>query len=93
MSHRNTEVNPQNRKTVALEAYDLVHGARQDAYGTPQDNHGRTAALWGAYLGHPITARQVCMLNILQKISRDTHAPKRDNLVDIAGYAECVELL
>lgn len=28
------------------------------------------------------------MLNILQKISRDQHAPKLDNLVDIAGYAE-----
>lgn len=93
MRHSDAEVNPQDRKTVALEAHALVHGARQDTYGTPQNNHGRTAALWGAYLGRPITARQVCMLNILQKISRDAHTPKRDNLVDIAGYAECVELL
>lgn len=61
-------------------------------YGTPTENHGRTAALWAAYLGCPVTAFDVCMLNILQKTSRarcdSTH---RDNLVDIAGYAENAE--
>lgn len=44
--------------------------------------------MWSAYLGKKISARDVCMLNILQKVSRDLHGQKFDNLVDIAGYAE-----
>jgi len=85
-------VNPRASKSVLLEAHAIVYGARQDRYGTPSDNHARTAALWSAYLGCPITARQVCVLNILQKVSRDAHTPGRDNAVDIAGYAECLEI-
>lgn len=74
------------------EAARIVDGPRRADYGTPMENHSRTAALWAAYLGVPITPRQVCMLNILQKLSRDAHAPKRDNLVDVAGYARNAEL-
>lgn len=80
-------------ETVLAEAARVVDGPRRDDYGTPSENHGRTAAMWSAYLGVPITARQVCMLNILQKISRDAHAAKRDNLVDIAGYVRNAELV
>lgn len=81
--------------TILTEATNIVDGARRQSYGTPQENHGRTAALWSAYLGgkREITARDVCMLNILQKVSRDRFAPKRDNLVDIAGYARNAELV
>jgi len=60
---------------------------RGAAYGRPCDNHSKTAELWSVYLGVRITPRQVCVLNILQKVSRDTFHPKRDNLLDIAGYA------
>lgn len=66
---------------------------RQDGYGSPSDNHGRTARIWSAMLGIEVTARMVCLLNIAQKVSRDTNAPKRDNLVDIAGYARCAEMV
>lgn len=78
--------------SILEEAARIVDGPRRADYGTPLENHGRTAALWSAYLGVPITPRQVCMLNVLQKVSRDAHAPKRDNLVDIAGYARNAEL-
>lgn len=73
------------------EATAIVYAGRQH-YGTPRENHERTAALWSAYLGVPITARQVCICNVLQKVSRDAHQPGRDNLVDIAGYAENAHL-
>lgn len=81
---------PNATETVLEEAQRIVLGARRDDYGTPLENHSRTAALWNAYIGssiHVLTARDVCMLNILQKVSRDRHCPKRDNLVDIAGFA------
>jgi hypothetical protein len=77
---------------VLTEAASIVKGARQWDYGTPADNHGRTAAMWSAYLGVPITARDVCMMNVLQKVSRYRHSPHRDSLVDIAGYARNAEL-
>lgn len=96
------------KPTILDEAALVTSEARQWSYGTPADNHGRTAALWSAYLGIPISTRQVCMLNILQKISRDanklppdaseaavreSNRSLRDNLVDIAGYARNAEIL
>jgi hypothetical protein len=87
-----TNATPDPEKSVLAKASNMVFGPRQEAYGPPHENHGRTAAFWSAYLGIPITRRQVCILNMLQKIARDMHAPKFDNLVDIAGYAENAEL-
>jgi hypothetical protein len=89
--HETSEGN--TRPTILDEAAAIVDGPRRADYGTPAENHGRTAALWSAYLCVPITARQVCQLNILQKLSRDAHTAQRDNLVDIAGYARNAELL
>lgn len=74
--------------SILSEAQNIVDGDRQQTYGTPLENHTRTAELWSAYLGTKVTARDVCMMNILQKCSRDRFKPHRDNLVDIAGYAE-----
>jgi hypothetical protein len=90
---------PNDAMLIVDEAATIVHGERQQVYGPPLDNHSRTAALWNAYLSTPfgveprrITARDVCMMNILQKISRDRFCPKRDNLVDIAGFAENAQM-
>ena len=70
------------------EAARITRGARPEKYGPPKENHSRTATYWSTYLGIKLSARQVCMMNILQKISRDGHSPERDNLVDIAGWAQ-----
>lgn len=79
--------------SILKEASKVVRGARRHHYGTPSVNHGRTAALWSVYLGREITPEQVCMLNILQKVSRGMNRLTRDTLVDIAGYAENVHLI
>lgn len=79
-------------------ARKAVYGPRNTDYGHPRENHARTAELWTTYLssgfgfGIKLTARDVCMMNILQKVSRDRFAPKLDNLTDIAGYAENAQL-
>ena len=70
-----------------------VYGSRHEDYGTPKENHARTAMFWRIYLGSrltgvPLSPRDVCMMNILQKISRDVYSTKLDNLTDICGYAE-----
>jgi hypothetical protein len=75
---------------VLDEARAAVYGARRESYGTPYTNHSRTAVMWSAYLDGKkvLTPRDVCMLNILQKVSRDRYRETHDNVVDIAGYAE-----
>jgi hypothetical protein len=80
-------------ETILQEAQRHVHGARNEDYGTPYDNHGRTAALWSVYLNRLVTPEDVCMLNILQKVSRGMNSITRDTLVDVAGYAANVEMV
>lgn len=79
--------------TILDEAARITTADRNQDYGTPLANHGRTAAFWSNYLGIPITPEQVCILNILQKISRSMEKTTRDTLVDIAGYARNIEMI
>lgn len=85
--------------SILEEAQRVVDGPRQQDYGTPVENHQRTADLWTAYLhgkyGIPfeVSAEDVCFLNILQKVSRGINGLTRDTLVDIAGYARNIELI
>lgn len=74
------------------EASEVVDGPRRATYGHPAENHTRTAMMFSAYLGIVVTPRMVCMLNALQKISRDRHADHHDNLVDLAGWARNAEM-
>ena len=79
--------------SVLLEAEGLVHGNRGADYGHPLDDFSRTAKMWTAILGHPVTANQIGLCMIAVKLSRECNKPKRDNLVDIAGYAETVQMV
>ena len=74
------------------EAKNVVY-SRQASYGVPEDNFATTAELWSAYLGTPIRPEDVGMMMILLKVARERYQHKKDNLVDIAGYAECVARL
>lgn len=81
------------------EANDIIHGERNKAYGHPLDNHSTTAAMWSSYLERKygmeeiLDARDVCMMNILQKVSRDANMEKRDNVVDIIGYGGNIDMI
>jgi len=72
------------------EAAKLVHGARQDNYGHPLDNFTGTAGIWNGILhkklSAPLTAEDIGLCMVGVKLSRETHVPKRDNLVDAHGY-------
>ena len=79
-------------ESILIEAQRLVHGDRGDAYGHPLDDFRRTAAMWSAILGCEVRPEQVGLCMCAVKISRQCNKPKRDNLVDIAGYAETVSM-
>ena len=76
-------------RSPALEAHDIVHGARREKYGHPADNLAHTADLWRAQFGWDVSAGDVALAQVLLKMSRLRRSPEhRDNVVDIVGYAE-----
>lgn len=89
----NEESKMTEHESVLTEAQELVHGPRNADYGHPLDDFTRTAGMWSVILGIPVTAKQVGLCLIAVKLSRECNKAKRDNLVDIAGYAETVEWL
>jgi len=91
-----TEVKFKNDECILDEAKRLQGGDRQNSYGPPDQDFARTAKMWEAILGAyiedgelsiPPAAVSLCMIAL--KLSRETHQHKRDNWVDIAGYAKC----
>lgn len=80
----------QTKRQQVLSAAELVVSKdRNSTYGEPEDNFGRIAAMWSAYLEKDITSRDVAWLMVLLKVAREVHAPHPDNPVDVAGYAAC----
>jgi hypothetical protein len=85
----------EKRISVLVEAEGLVHGDRNAAYGHPLDDYTRTAGMVSAMLAHklkePLSAEDLGMVMCCVKLSRQQNKPKRDNMTDLAGYAECVQ--
>lgn len=79
---------------ILHDAHLVTAFVRQEEYGSPLENFSTIAEMWSAILGIPITTRQVGLCMIALKIAREANGePKRDNLVDIAGYARCIEMV
>ena len=90
-----------DKETVLQEAQRLVHGERLAAYGHPAEDYACTAALFNAIWGPngadrlkcPLTPTDVILGMIAVKMSRESRHPKRDNRVDLAGYAGCLDMV
>jgi hypothetical protein len=78
-------------QSVLLEAENLINGDRAEAYGLPFDNFRRWRNMCRA-TERPglvnITAEDLAVVMICLKVSRDTNAAGRDNLVDGSAYFE-----
>lgn len=85
------KLNDDGQESILQEAHRLTHGERNGTYAHPYDDYSCTAALFTALLGDqlrsPITAHQMALAMCCVKLSRESRIPKRDNLVDLAGYA------
>jgi hypothetical protein len=79
--------------SVLQEAEELINGQRRDDYGTVTESFTKIAELWSATLGKRLTPEDVAILMIQLKIARYLHGRARDSVVDIAGYAGCLEKL
>jgi hypothetical protein len=74
------------------EAMDIVVNRGED-YGPPSDHFTRTIgainAIFADKISEPFTATDWAMFMIIDKAAREQERPKRDNLLDIVGYAAC----
>ena len=83
---------------ILEEALSITRGSRSASYGPPDQDFRRTAGMWSALFGAKLKEgvtfepRDVALAMILLKTSREMHQRKRDNWVDIAGYARCGSL-
>lgn len=84
---------------LLLEADEIIHGARQAAYGDWTQNFHDIAVRWTQDLrgklkeGAVIEPEEVAILMADLKIAREVHAHKHDNLVDGVGYLAIADAL
>jgi hypothetical protein len=87
------EISP--RVSVLREAERLTTGDRNVTHGSPTANFQNAADLWTVLLqpllkdGVRLEPRHVADLMVALKLARNMAVAKRDNFVDIAGYAAC----
>ncbi len=80
--------------SILAEAEKITTSTRRDEYGHPFDNFSQIAKEWSLELGVDVTPEQVGRMMIRVKMVRLRHNPKhRDSLLDIAGYANCMDLI
>jgi hypothetical protein len=80
-------------ESILDEAKRIVHGDRGENYGHPFEDFSRTAQIWSAILGTKVTPEDVALCMVGLKISREVNRPKRDNIVDGAGYFETLQMV
>lgn len=97
--HRLRVVEPPPDESILDEAKRITEGVRRAEYGAPADDFGRAAYMWTGILarklrdGQAITAMDIPLCMVAIKLARQSHHHKRDNLVDIAGYARTAAMV
>jgi hypothetical protein len=84
----------QPNETILEEAIRITGGDRNTDYGSAVDDFARIAGMWnilfgGKGNGQPFKPADVALAMCCVKLSRQSHRPKRDSWVDLAGYAHC----
>lgn len=86
-------------KSILTEAAEVTSGDRNQAYGHALPNHRDIGYGWTGILrakkiltgDKEIDPATCALMMAWLKIARECHAHKRDNMVDLAGYAKCVQ--
>ena len=79
--------------SILDDAKEITGNDRMVEYGDPRDVFEDIAEVWNAHIKNTykhkdkIDSKDVALLMILLKTTRELHNHKRDNIVDIAGYA------
>lgn len=89
---------PREPDDIFSRARATIHGQRQTDYGDKLENFSQIAAVWNGILARklnvPLSPVDVGLLMIGMKTARLSLSPTSyDSLLDVAGYAGCIEKL
>lgn len=85
-------------ESILDEAKRITDSDRMSEYGHPKKSLSTIAKYWNVYLDRKgfslnLTPKDVSIMMILLKIARESNKSKRDNLVDISGYARLASII
>lgn len=75
-------------KSILTEAENIVNGERGVDYEDATESFEKIATVASILSGVELDAKTCCSVQLAVKIVREGFKHKRDNLVDMAGYAE-----
>lgn len=78
-------------KSILEEASEIRSGSRNSDYGEATENFKRIAQMASLITGSELTPKQCVAVHIATKLSREAYRHKRDNLVDLCGYADILQ--
>lgn len=80
----------------ATEAIRIVHG-RERGYPHPTKDFNKIGKIWSGVIAEKLTAEitpeEVALMMAGLKIARESSHHKRDNIVDVIGYMETLEMI
>lgn len=74
--------------SILTEAERIVNGERNTDYGSAAASFEKVAGVASILTGKELTAQDCVKVLMSVKLVRESFKHKRDNLVDLAGYAE-----
>ena len=80
-------------KSILAEAEEIVNGSRHSDYGDARESFGRIATIASVMTGKELSPEDCCAVLMAVKLVRESFAHKRDNLVDLCGYAHIMNEL
>ena len=83
----------ENKQSILDEAEEIVNGSRQSDYGDANESFSRIATIASVMTGKDLSPEDCCAVMMAVKLVRESFNHKRDNLVDLCGYAELMSRL
>ena len=80
-------------KSILQEASEIRGGSRNADYGDAVQNFERISQMAQLMTGRTILPEDCVAVMIAVKLCREAYNHKRDNLVDLCGYADIMELI
>ena len=83
----------EREKSILSEAEEIVNGSRHSDYGDAKESFSRVATIASVMTGKELAPEDCCAVLMAVKLVRESFKHKRDNLVDMCGYAELMNRL
>ena len=77
----------EGEKSILSEAEEIVNGSRHSDYGDAKESFSRVATIASVMTGKELAPEDCCAVLMAVKLVRESFNHKRDNLVDLCGYA------